>query len=281
MMRHKTWSAHFLAAVFALAIPLAGSVADTVTWVSFDLPPVYILDGALSGQGVGDRQQLFLQRNLPDFDHRVRQADISRLWYDIKNSATLCATGVFRDEDRENAALFSARAILVPNYRIVALQSRKADFERFLDGNGALDLDRFAQVDSLKGAYVGARIHGRTIDRFFRQPARKITLDAVTKGQLLYNVLISKRVDFVFAVPSEIIYYRSLSGAREELVSFPIAGQRQYLKMYTACSRSALGERVISEVDAALANDQRWDEFVAPLKRWVDEADFTMALTHK
>jgi|SRR5579859_7997575 len=265
----------------AMGLPGPSRGAETITWMSFDLPPVYIQDGPLAGQGVGDGQQIYLRDHLPDFEHRERQADISRLWYDIKNSPTICATDVYRNEEREKSALFSQHATLVPGYRLVALADRRADFAPYEDGEGKVDLDALSRAAGLRGAFVGGRVHDGKIDHLLQEKDRAVTLDSVTKGILLYNLLVNKRVDFIFAAPAEIIYYKTILKTEEEVAVFPIAGGRDFLPMYTACSRTEAGERVIAAVDRLLADQKNWRNFLSPLARWAAPSDFNNALAPK
>jgi len=100
--------------IAALTAAVAAPVfaADSITWLTSDLPPHYIAEGELAGQGIKDRQLQLIAAQIPEFQHRTVRASISRLWYQIRHEDGMCGIGALRNPEREKIAVFSRRPVL-------------------------------------------------------------------------------------------------------------------------------------------------------------------------
>ena len=243
-----------------------------------DLPPQFILDGDLTGQGWADRQMRELFSLLPDFDHRLVQSSLSRTWYEMARRDGVRFDGAARTPEREGFAVFSRRPIIAPSYRIIIRAADLDRFRPFLDDGSAIDLDRMAEEDGLAGGYTAARAHFPAIARFIDSEHRRLRLDTAVSPSQLFNLLHGKRLDFIISSPVEIPYYKARFHLTAEFVSLPVKGGVSSIRGYVACSKGPLGRAVIQEVDAALADESRWIVFSEPLRRWFEPADFAAAL---
>lgn len=256
----------------------AAPPAKAISWMQADLPPQFILDGALAGEGWADQQMRELFPLLPDFDHRLVQGSLSRTWYDMARRDGICFNGAARSPEREDIAMFSRRPIIAPSYRIIIRAAALARFRPFLDESGAIDLDRLALEDGLAGGYTTAREHFPAINHFIESDRRRVRLDAVISPSQLFNLLHGKRLDFIISSPVEAPYYKARFHLVDEFVSLPVKGGVSAIRGYVACSKGPLGRAVIEKIDALLADESRWAAYIEPLRRWFEPADFAAAL---
>ena len=265
-----------------LSSRLAAEPAERkVTWMRADLPPQWVLDGDLAGQGWGDVQMRNLFPLLPNYEHQVVEGSLSRIWYEIEHRDGVCFNGASRNPEREAFAVFTHRAIVVPSFGVTVQAHDSQRFERLLDSDGAIDLDQLAKEDTLTGGYTAAREHFPAINRFLQSGLRGPRMDKTMSASQLFNLLHVGRLDFIFSEPVEGPYYKARFHLNDEFVTFPIKGNAVPLKGYVVCSKGPIGRAVIARLNILLDQDEPWAAYLEPLRRWMTPKDFARALAQK
>ncbi len=246
-----------------------------------DLPPQWVFDGELANQGWGDVQMRNLFPLLPEYDHQLVEGSLSRIWYEIEHRDGVCFNGAVRNPERDNFAVFTHRAIIVPAYGVTIQANDSQRFERFLDADGAIDLDRLAEESALAGGYTAAREHFPAINRFLQDRRRGPRMEKMVAPSQLFNLLHAGRLDFIFSEPVEGPYYKARFHLSDEFVTFPIKGNLTSLKGYVVCSKGPIGRAVVAELNRLLDQDGPWATYLEPLRRWMTPKDFAKALAQK
>ncbi len=269
-----------IAALTALTGISAGpfAAAQTITWLTTDLPPQYISEGELAGQGIKDQQLRLIAQQVPEFQHHTMRASISRLWYQMQHEDGFCGIGVLRRPEREKIAVFSRRSVLVPGFRLVVRPDDAAPFEPFLSEAREVDLGALTQSPKLKGSYVADRVYPPAVATYIDSDQRRLPIEKSVDGERLFQLLRTKRVDFVFGLAYEATYYAWKIGMREPLPPLPIKDTPRTVAGYTACSNGPVGRAMIARLDALQRDPAFWQQWLEPLKRWVAPADFNVAL---
>jgi len=265
--------------VAALTILMAGPVAaDMVTWLTSDLPPQYIAEGELSGLGIKDQQLRLITAQFPEIQHRTMRASISRLWYQIQHEDGMCGIGVFRTPEREKFAAFTRRSVPVPGFRLIIRDEDRPLFVPFLDEHGEIDLTALQQNRKLVGGYVADRLYPPTMMAYIESAERRARTEKSIDNQRLFQLLRSKRVDFVFGLGYESAYYGWKFAAQTPLAGLPVKGAPHIVNGYTACSNQPVGRAMIARLDQMQSDETIWRQWIEPLRRWLDPADFDTAL---
>ena len=265
-----------------LSSPLAAAPPEQkVTWMRADLPPQWVFDGDLKGQGWGDVQMRNLFLLLPHYEHRVVEGSLSRIWYEIEHRDGVCFNGAARNAEREAFAIFTRRPIVVPSYGVTTLANNSQRFERLLDADGAIDLDGLGAESALTGGYTAAREHFPAINRFLQNSERGPRMEKTMSPSQLFNLLHAGRLDFIFSEPVEGPYYKARFHLSDEFVTFPIKGNVASIKGYVVCSKGPIGRAVIARLDQLLDQDDPWAAYLEPLRRWMTPKDFAKALAQK
>jgi len=255
--------------------------AETVTWIIHDAPPQYILEGPLAGQGYKDQQLSFLIAHLPQFQHRVIQGSVGRVWHEIAQRDGICTLGMLPNKEREDAAVLAERPVLVPGFRLAVAADRADKLAPFLDKQGEVDLEQLAGSHRLSGAYVAGRVHARAIEDFIALPDRAVPLQQIVSPRQIYSLVQTGRLDFTFGGPHEIRYFQRTLDGNPTFSALPIKGVPRLVKTYLSCSKKPVGQAVIAAFDAMMRDQARWAAFLAPLENWMDGVDFTAALAAK
>jgi uncharacterized protein (TIGR02285 family) len=232
-----------------LLLPLSAP-AESVTWLMFDAPPMFIRSGPLANQGSSEAVMRLLTSRLPAYQHRFRDSVIARAWHDIEHEDGICMVGVAKNPERERVAVFSRPIYSAAGNKLIALKEQGSRFAKVLDAAGRIDLDSLLRDPSLRGAYVPKRSYGASVTKFINNG----TLDPVPNEYQLFNLLTHHRIDYFFGYNAEVNYYAKIYDVRESLTRIPVAGDDKRIEAHVACSNQPLGRAVIADTEKLLAD---------------------------
>jgi uncharacterized protein (TIGR02285 family) len=272
-LRSIHWAQQIVALVLGLCIGAAhaqsatrasapaGSAApqkDVINWYTYNLPPLYIGEGSLRGQGVLDitlRQHI--APALPGFGHEVRDVPVLRLEQALRNDAKACVIGLFRNASREAFMHFSTPLLGQLPPGVFVARNQLARLAAFRDAQGVLSLrGALASGDIRLGAAVG-RSYGAGIDALLAEPALQAQVARVSATNPTLNLMAMLslgRIELLVALPYEPNALRRLEGASvPDMVFVPVSESPQRINGFVACAKSPQGAAVIAKVDALLA----------------------------
>lgn len=261
-------------AALVLLLSYPAAAAETVIWLTTDLPPQYIGEGKFAGLGIKDQQLRLILGELKEYDHREIQASIGRLWYEMQREDGVCGLGVLRSPEREKIAVFTERPVPVPGFRLIIKTDHLDAFRPFMTGEDEIDLAALKKNHRLTGGYVVDRVYPAQMMEFITDPEHQSRLERSVGSERLYQLLRSNRVDFVLGLGYEARYFDKLQDDYAPLTALTVKGTDRLIKGYTACSDRPLGREVIARIDALQREDSFWRQWVAPLQRWLNPADF-------
>lgn len=260
---------------FAL-ICLAGAArAEEVVWMLPVVAPAVIVDGPFAGLGGSEAGRQVLEKALPQFQWRYETAAPLRVIHEIEQRDGVCAPGMGKTPEREGLMLFNNRPGVSPGYGVILREDRLAEFQRFLDADGAFDLDRLAEAKNLSGGYPAGRPRYGSLKDFVEKNPDRLTGDTDTNR--LFRQLKAKHLDYVLGLRDEAFYFATL-GEEVKLVSLPLAGMPRFGKAYIACSKGPIGQAAMAAIDAYFADDAHWAASVGPWARWLSPDDFAALL---
>ena len=265
-----------------LAVSANGTIAaeegNDIKWVLTGLPPKLIPDGPLRGTGFGEQQVAFLSKHLPQFSHRLETASPSRLWHEMQTDKGVCSIDIADLPERETWAVFTRHRTSNPPFRLLLLQERVPDFAEFRDEDGMIDLDLLAKSDQFSGIYVSNRHYMPQVNHFIDDPSRKARLQSVISPTRIFEMVAKHRADFSFAAVTEMNYFNADTAAAatggKPLAMLAIKGGTERVFGHIACSRDPLGLKLVEAVDRLLDQEGMWNEFLAPERRWEEQATF-------
>lgn len=266
-----------LLAVWAsVAVGEHARASDGLVWMTVDLPPATIIDGEMAGNGFADQQLKVLFAALPGYEHQIVRGTIARDWHELETRDGVCFNWVTRNSGFHWNAVFSKRPVLNPGYRLVVRTSRLTEFLPFAI-SGDVDLELLGRNDNLSGGYIASRDYLSTINAFIGSEDRRARLQKTMNSSQLVELLHAGRVDFIFASPTEVAYYRELLHLSDAFSVLKVKGEPVYNEGYIACSSGPIGKAVIAKIDAYLDRPEGWGSYVAPLQRWLEPADYAFA----
>ena len=243
---------------------------QTVDWLVFDAPPMYIREGPLANQGSSDEAIALLTSRLPNYRHRTTLTTFARAWYQIRHSDGICIVGVSKTPERESFAKFSESIFNGPGNVVVTLTENKPKFLGFLNGEGRLDLQRLDKDSLLTGAYASSRSYGHAVSDYLSTQDHHAKIEAFPNEFQLFNLLMSQRVDYFFAYKAELNYFKTINNINTDFSVLPIEGDHIPVTAYVACSDQPLGRAVIDDVNGLLADPAIRKSIQDFRTRWTD-----------
>ncbi len=252
-----------------LAVPLSWAQGQEVTWVSS--APLAVPQGE---ETMDSRQIDFLIRHLPKFTHHIVRVSPARSLYDLRHGEAMCTVGVLVTPERETAMLFAARRMVLPSFRLMVPRDRLSSWAAALTPGGEIDLDKIE--GSAIGGYTNSRNYDPAIADFIQRRGGKGMESMVATFQL-FNLMQANRIDFAFVMPPDLYFYGPKQD-RQQLALLPIKSVVPTSDASVACTRDETGRSVIKAIDALMADETHWAEFVEPFRNWVPPEDFIRLL---
>jgi uncharacterized protein (TIGR02285 family) len=245
--------------VFASLVATAAR-AESITWVTSAQPVPQSAETLDSGQ------LAFLTAHLRDFTHHIVRVSTARAYHELEHGSGVCKVGVLITPDRQRYATFAARHMALPGYQLVVRKDRLAALEPAIV-KGEVDLDRLGTLPGVSGGYTHLRHFDAPIAKFIQaQDGAAVT--SLIGTALLFNLMQAERIDYAFILPMDLYFYAD-EAARQKLALLPIKGVARYTEASVACSSDQSGTDAIRAIDALLADDARWADFVQPLRKWI------------
>jgi len=246
---------------------------DSITWMEAVAPPFFIHDGMLKGQGYEDLVTDIFENQLPQYDHHMVIANISRHYSNFQHGEKVCTVGFFKTPEREKFAYYSIPSFFtLPTMLII----KKEDFAQF-GGQKIITLEDMLRNKNITLGIAKDRSYGTYIDEIIEPHKGQkniIELSRQDLTQTIFKMLLADRVDALLGLPEEAMYIAEQTGARDEIMTLTIAENHKGYDgwfSYVACSRNDWGKKVIEEINYILLKERPTDRYRGTYERWLDE----------
>lgn len=247
------------------AFPAAEAAADAVTWMHADFPPLRIVEGPYAGQGPSDMIHDLMRREMPDLDHHVLTANLSRTMNWMQKGEKVLAVGIIPNPERDAVMQYSMPCVLVPP---VCLVVRAGDADGGQGGRIAL---REFVARKVLGVAVD-RSYGPEVDAVLRTAPDPSRIVAHTGSNLLgslVDMLLLGRVDGVLAYPLEATYVARMRGREGAIALVPLKDALVPVVGRVAAPRTTWGTDMIGRVNAVLQRHRDTEEYRRAFERWL------------
>jgi uncharacterized protein (TIGR02285 family) len=283
------WARAVLCLLLAVMLPAPALHAatgteepPTIEWYMIDLPPIQISSGALRGQGYTDVIRWRLIAGLTGYRHVLRMANVQRILADIKTKPNVCNPAFMRTPQREQFMVYSDPLhAQFPNGAVI-VKSRREALAPFITADGALKIADL--VSSGNGTIVvqSGRSYGVMLDGVLQTAQEQQRVVTLTSGRPVaakLGLVDKGRVELALLYPYELAFHLASSRDLTQYEFLPVEGNGAYTLNYLACSRSPLGERVITEANPIIAAE-RDAYFSAAYRVWIPESILKLHATH-
>ncbi|WP_085297997.1 TIGR02285 family protein [Cognaticolwellia mytili] len=259
---------YLLCCIFANLYLSVSAQANTIIWQTDHRPPASILKAPYQGQGFIDTIRDELIEQLPQYQHIRSVSSLDRLFEEMNQGKEICHPLLFVTEERKKNAYFSIAATITPSMRLVM----RADVAQALYLKEPINLEQFISNTRETFAIVKGRSYGPVIDSILalhNSNDNHVKIN-VSDNTTLFKLLEKNRVDFTFAYPFELNYYRT-HNPNTQFKMFTIQGEADYTLGSVACSKTAWGKSAIENINSALRKQRQQDNFISTISYWWPE----------
>ncbi|MCE2593211.1 hypothetical protein K6Y31_00050 [Motilimonas cestriensis] len=226
---------------------------ETITWIEYGLPPVFISSGPHKNQGFANQSAKWLQQRMPQWRHVTKLGAIPRFLSMAKTKHLVCSS-VLKNAARENDLYFSKPLQSLSPHRLYFLAKNKAVLETKI-GHSLSQIISLEEImkhlDKLVFAIAGGRSYGDNRDKILDKYRDQMHISTQYKlSSQFITRLLADRVDLIIEYPWIIAYEQTqLNFERDDLASVAIAESAPILEVYIACSKTPAGKAVIDAIN--------------------------------
>ncbi|MCV6623891.1 MAG: hypothetical protein OIF51_19315 [Cellvibrionaceae bacterium] len=249
-----------LSALSSYAFAESNKVKSEILWLQFDFPPYEIASGEDKNQGQIDRIRSLIIERLPQYKHQkptlVNQARMDRLMHQ-KNS---CHMSMLKPEKPKPHLIYSKPHMTGTPHHIVASEKEE---HRFYHNGEAIPLRELLEAGELSLS-VPSRSMGSLLDDIFKEYQQKISIRESSNVGFDFFTLIDKgRIDYTIEYPTAIISWNKTHPSNK-LIAIPIRELSSFYPIgHAACSNSALGKKVIGDINNSFETLLQSEEYLA------------------
>lgn len=249
---------------------------DKITWVKWDFPPSFILEGELKGQGWADKQLKILQEHLPQYSHTeviMNAQRFLKIFKTEQNSKNIfCANNFISHPDLNMDDYLS---IATFPYRGHLLVTRKEKAYLFGKKEESLLLKDIIQnrklnlVIAKNRPYLGA---GKVISEYLKENPDDEHINALSTHNIsesMFQMVLKNRADYTLEYDFRVKYYSKKFNAENKIVIFPIKENAEIMYGYATCIKSPQGKQVIEEVNTIIRSLRSTTQWINLFKEWI------------
>lgn len=255
---------------------------DTITWLTFNYPPMQITKGEQIGRGIGDMAVDFLQKNLPEYHHEKSEVNLKRFFHTMKKEEKVCAIGIIKTVQREDFLYFSIPALIRPGLSIVI----KKDRIKIFGNPNRISLAKLIKNENLVLGFDGDRSYTNAIDTILeRHKGQKNVLKREGYDLIASSLkMLSKgHLDYIIEYPSQVMFISKEKKLSGQFYTISLEEAPNYTVSHVVCPKNSWGKKLIEKINVVLKNGRSTNQYYSFIERWVDERkrkEFREAYNH-
>lgn len=260
-----------------IAISALAQAADKelLQWCRYDLPPIQILNGPDAGHGVTDGVITFLQKAMPEYEHRDVHANIRRISELLKNGEPLLCPGTGYSPDREAIMAFSIPYTVSRPATALIAKASLPQFKPYLNRKGELQLERILKQSQLVLGIASGRSYGKEVDVTLTKlmPRQNIVIRPASNDimQALAQMMLLGRVDYTLIFPIEMKYVLQNINKPDSAILLPIEGNNSYGTVHVTAPQNEWGRTKLAQVNEILRQNRNNPELFYWTHYWYDD----------
>ncbi len=241
---------------------------ETIRWLGWEQVPNFITQGQFKGQGLGDSFTKVLQRNLPQYNHKLVVSNAQR-YNRLIREEDVCVAWAWIVPGSRDYRIHSRPVSLAPR---TGIQTLKLKQHLFGKPGETLSLARLLANPNIKLGYLDGMSYSKKVQVLLKQYRDKGNVLFSSRSEVEFNLamLERNRVDYFFGFPAQAIFDAELKGIPNKYQFYPIEEIAMYASMHTHCSKSAFGQKVMVEVNKIIT-DEVLVRHLAVIERWYGE----------
>ena len=238
---------------------------ETIRWLAWEQVPNFITKGAYKGQGIGDSLTKTLQLKLPQYNH-VNVVSNTRRYRRLIREENVCVAWAWIVPGSKEFRIHSRPVSLAPRTGIQTLKSKQ---HLFGEPGETLSLAKLLSNSNITLGYLEEMSYSKKVHDLIDQYRGQGNIHFSSRNAVEFNLqmLDRNRVDYFFGFPAQAIFDAEVKGIPNKYQFYNIEEIELYSGMYTHCSKTHFGKKVMAEVNKILTNELLM-KHLAIVERW-------------
>ncbi len=226
---------------------------ETITWLTWEQVPHYIFQGNFKGQGIADTITAELQKKLPQYNHQNLKSNARRYWKLIKKEK-VCVAWAWIVPGSTEYRIHSRPVSIVAPMGIQTLKSKQSLFGK---PGQTLSLAKLLENPEIKIGFLGDMVYSKEVHNLLdRYKGKSNVLLSSTSGvEFPLEMLDRGRVDYFIGMPHQAIADAIMNNKPNKYQFYNISEMNIYTSMYTHCSKTPFGEKLMRQINQILSDD--------------------------
>ena len=249
---------------------------ETIRWMIWDLPPNFILEGKLKGQGYQEQRLKMIQARLPQYHHESIVMNLNRakaIYKGKDDTRVIHCTNDFISHPELDIDDYLSIAIFP--FRAFYLVTTKEKAHLFGKDGESLSLKEIIRNENLRlivsknRPYLGA---GKVLKAYLEENpnAKHINkLSTLNIGKSMFGSIFKNRADYTFEYINKITYYGNELGVLDKTAIFPMKENADIYYGYASCVKTQKGKEVITELNEIFRELKYSQEWVNAFAKWL------------
>jgi uncharacterized protein (TIGR02285 family) len=240
-----------------------GWTKNSIVWLEAVAPPFFIHEGEFEGQGYENLITDILKKNLPEYEHSHKIANISRHYQQWKQGEQACGLAMFKTPERMEFAYFSIPSVItLPAVLIIT----KENFNDF-GGTKTVSLTNLLKSNKFVVGRGKNRSYGIEFDDPLNIYGNEKNIYAYEGPELtlnLFKMLLAGRIDALPGLPEEAMYLAETLGINDKIMTLNIAENQvnhNASLSYVACSKTEWGKKTIEDINKVLRKERPTESY--------------------
>ena len=193
---------------------------------------------------------------------------------ELETRQNVCSAFLLNPSEQKARVRLSEPYLVTLPYGLITVSgTAEKGLARFMDGKGTLDLESLVRQGNLRvgvsfGRSMGSR-YSSMIESMKGAPGLFMRRGSVGARGLL-EMLFNGRIDAMVGFPTEVNYVMRQMGRDPSILSFhSVRGGDPAVFLYFGCSKSPLGEQVITRLNPYLVSSR--DRYARIYEAWLNE----------
>jgi uncharacterized protein (TIGR02285 family) len=240
----------------------------TIRWLTWEQAPNFIIEGKFKGQGVAGTLTKTLQDNLPQYNH-INVLSNTRRYQSLIKEKDVCVAWAWIVPGSEKFRIYSRAVSLAPRTGIQTLKSKQHLFGKI---GTILSLEKLLTKLDLKLGYLEDMTYSKRVHELLEKNRSKGNIHFSSIDAVEFNLPMLDRghLDYFFGFSAQAIFDAASKDIQNKYQFYNIEEMDPYTSMYSHCSKTPFGKKVMSELDKVLTNDVLM-EHLSVVERWYGE----------
>jgi len=251
--------------------PFSLFAKDTITWLTFNYPPMQITKGEQKGRGIGDMAVNFLQQKLIEYNHEKSEVNLKRFFYTMQKEEKACAIGIIKTAQRKDFLYFSIPALVRPGLSIVIKKDRINMF-----GNPKrISLAKLIKNENLILGFDGDRSYTKPIDTILerhKEQKNVLTREGYDLIASSLKMLLKGHLDYIIEYPSQVMFISKENKLADQFYTISLEEAPLYTVSHVVCPKNNWGKQLIEKVNVILKQGRPTNQYRSFIEGWVDES---------